>query len=174
MKRSDTKKCFAFEPLEDRRLLAGNIIVAAGGGGPLILTELIDIHVDQGVLTVRGTSQRDNIQINYDSGANLYTATVQHYKSGLGWTTVKEKSFSGGQISSIDVASKGANDQISNNTGLRMNAFGGDGNDRIYGGSNDDVLLGGDGNDIIIGWGGMTPFPAMTETISCTVRTVRT
>ncbi|BCJ43437.1 hypothetical protein GCM10010168_42530 [Actinoplanes ianthinogenes] len=51
----------------------------------------------------------------------------------------------------IRVELRGGNDVLDNRTGVRMTAYGNDGNDRIYGGSGDDLIYGGRGGDEIYG-----------------------
>jgi Ca2+-binding RTX toxin-like protein len=99
-------------------------------------------------LVITGTDAADTVSVRSETlqGVSGYRVTEngssRFYFNVMG--TTNEIWFNG----------KGGHDTFTNLTTLRVQAYGGQGNDVLTGGSNDDDLSGGQGNDTLNGGGG--------------------
>jgi Ca2+-binding RTX toxin-like protein len=109
--------------------------------------------VNQGVLTVPGTIEPDDINLRMSNGQYIVDENL------------REQSFPIGSVSHIFLDGGAGNDTITvaSSVGIGVNIDGGVGNDLLVGGAGDDIitgdggadtLVGGAGNDTLIGGGG--------------------
>ncbi len=117
--------------------------VAAGGTATL----------NNGVLTVTGTSNADLIQLVLSQDGQSLFVIERQDRNGADDTFVSE--FTLADITSV-VASLGGGDDIFHGGGtvLPITANGGDGTDILIGGAGNDALNGGNGSDFLFGRGG--------------------
>src|SRR5689334_1918787 len=108
-----------FEQLEDRRLMAAQLIAI----DPVI------IAIQPTPLVVNGTPYGDTISIYRDASNNIAV-----YENGV------TNTYSPYFVSKIVVNANGGNDSVysSSNVGEPMEIYGGDGNDTLYGGNLND------------------------------------
>src|SRR5262245_47560596 len=112
------------EHLEDRRLMAA--------------------YLSGGYLVIAQTNGNDTATVSYYGSSQLLV-------SGIGFTLYFQKSLA---PNGIRYYGYGGNDTFVNNTALRSEAYGMDGNDQLYGGSGNDILDGGKGTDALYGRAG--------------------
>ena len=128
-----------FEKLEDRRLMAGDLMIASD----LIVRDLVLVPLYYPV-TVDGTAGNDNISISRD---------------GLGSVSVNNNgvvsTYSEWQVTKFVVNAGAGNDTVNayySNTPVEVKA--GTGTDYVYGSQSGDVVHGGGGQDYIYGYAG--------------------
>jgi Ca2+-binding RTX toxin-like protein len=96
-------------------------------------------------LNLRGSDLADFARITHDSTGAIQVTTQ----------TAGEAShvnvYAAGQITQIVFHGNAGNDYFENDTGIRVIADGGDGNDTLRGGTGDDSLTGGAGDDYLRG-----------------------
>ena len=149
---SSNVRQLAFQPLEERRLMAADITVVSAGyyaGAPY-------------AVNVTGTDSADTITMDMVGGGSYYprslAVTITDTATGkiLKQATFASKYgyYNSGLPTFIRVSALGGNDTIINNTGIRMVADGGTGADLILGGTGGDELHGGANNDVLYGRGG--------------------
>jgi Ca2+-binding RTX toxin-like protein len=143
MRRQRSSSPRRFEKLEDRQMMAA------------------DIDLDNGVLTVEGTTGDEMIFVETnpnDSGEVL----VSIRKIGTG-ELLAEGDYDREDIDELVVNALDGNDHIYNRTDISARLYGGEGhdsitsesgNDLIDGGAGDDQLIGGQGNDQLFGGSG--------------------
>jgi serralysin len=125
----------------------------ARSGVALGMTQLDDrnlpapINVPDGVVTIYGNYNASNrITIRNEGPSDIrIDITANGRTSSLAYTNVQTVRVHGGNL--ID-------DITNNSTRVRLEADGGNGNDKITGGPLNDVLKGGAGNDILNGGNG--------------------
>ncbi len=128
-----------FEPLEDRRLFAADIMFSGG------------------LLSIDGDHQSDVINVNTlnlgSPQSGLSFLRVQHGHTPKGGSTVIDgvRFFPTSIVDTIRFRGFAGNDRFSNNTSIVSTAYGGDGSDILVGGSSADRLYGQDGNDRLYG-----------------------
>jgi Ca2+-binding RTX toxin-like protein len=100
--------------------------------------------VSNGDLHVYGTTFSDNLSVRYESGYYrvIDNGVSRYFTAASVW---------GGDVFMYGY---GGNDVLNNLTGLRLTAYGADGNDTLYGNGGIDYLHGGNGRDTIYGYGG--------------------
>ncbi len=105
--------------------------------------QLLAVTFADGVLTVNGGNNADNIRVNAAGNS-----VVVHLNRG-------SKTFTRSAVKQLIINGNGGNDKI-NVTGAFDNSTidGGAGNDTIKGGGGGDLITGGAGNDVINGRGG--------------------
>jgi Ca2+-binding RTX toxin-like protein len=130
----------SFEGLEHRTLMS--ITPTSTGSGTQ--------YDDDGVLeySVASGSHRDYVEFTKWAWDGI---TVRHSVDGGG---VVETFYPGHNFQRIEINSGAMDDNIINDTSIKMVANGGSGNDTLTGGSGNDELVGGDGNDTLYGNGG--------------------
>jgi uncharacterized protein YkwD len=119
------------EQLEDRRLLANNILY----------------DTVSKVVTINGTAAADSAQIKLVS--NQISIMLTDIGSGA---THDQRSFSPTAVKKILFNGGDGNDVLINDTAVKVIAYGEGGNDYLEGGDGEDKLYGGTGDDILIGW----------------------
>lgn len=123
-KRRSDLRC---EKLEDRRLLAAEIL----------------FNADAGLLTINGTDRSDRATVSNADG-------MIHVNVETGEDTVNE-SFAADQVGAILFNGEAGSDWFENQTSIGSTARGGSGNDRLTGGSGADRLFGSSGRDVLRG-----------------------
>ena len=121
------------ELLEDRRLLAGQIVLNAAG-----------------IVAINGTAGTDHARVSLEAGAVVVRLS---YNIGAGPTT-EQASFSPSQVIGLFFTGLDGDDVFLNDTAIASTASGGFGNDYLEGGAGADRLLGDAGNDLLVGVGG--------------------
>jgi Ca2+-binding RTX toxin-like protein len=114
------------EPLEERRLLA-----------------IDTISFTDGKLLIEGSPSNDTARVSI-AGTTL-TATLVN----SGKTT--QQTYSASSVTKIIFRGYAGNDTFTNQTSIRTDAYGSDGNDTLTGGSGIDYLFGEGGNDVLNG-----------------------
>jgi hypothetical protein len=135
-----SKPRLGVEALEDRAVPA--ILIGSHLPQPEVVTASLG---RQGVLTITGTNQDDQISVGQKNG-RIYVSGIQN-------------SFSIAAVSRIDINGKAGNDVIRlDGAGLGAAPIakptivhGGDGNDVLIGGFGNDIMFGDAGNDFMIG-----------------------
>jgi hypothetical protein len=140
--------------------------------------QLLSAALDAGVLTVTGTSKRDNIVVSLSKDGTTIDVSERsgsRFKKGKATVT----SFAAGDVTKVVVDAGAGNDRVVL-WGGRKNPFsvaglinggagddrlsgaagndtlnGGDGDDDLFGGAGDDLLNGGDGDDLVVGGKGV-------------------
>ena len=125
-KRNDHKR-FKCEALEERRLLAANLLFDA----------------DTGTIRINGSNHNDIATVQNDDGM------VRVVLRSKGATI--EESFDERTVASIYFNGSGGSDRFENATSISSTARGGSGDDRLIGGSGSDRLYGERGTDILRG-----------------------
>jgi Ca2+-binding RTX toxin-like protein len=140
MRRNKTNSVRRFERLEERQMMAA------------------DIDLNNGILTIQGTDNGDNIQVAIDP--NDSDRLLVKIADDLTGALLRQGAFDVDDVDKIVVNGLGGNDEMYNYTDIRADMFGGSGidfitsgggNDLIDGGSGDDRITGGRGNDKLIG-----------------------
>ena len=115
---------------------------------PTATLPVLGASFQNGVLTVTGSNNPDNIYISAVNG----TVYVREVVKDLTLLTVPSA-----QLTSIVVNANGGNDWVNiddKSVHVMAKVFGGSGDDILLGGSAGDILDGGDGNDRVDGRGG--------------------
>jgi Ca2+-binding RTX toxin-like protein len=143
MRRNKLNSIRRFERLEDRQMMAA------------------DISLDNGVLTLQGTGNADEIAIEVNSadpGELLVTITDMQNN-----VVLQQEHFDLDDVQEIVAYGYAGVDHLQNFTDIPAQFFGGEGGDNLFssggndlldGGAGDDVLIAGGGNDIQIGGAG--------------------
>lgn len=148
--RTIKNRTLGLESLENRRVFAGRVTLG-GGVGELVNTMPSNISFDSsGLIEVTGTSGEDSVTINKMASGETKINLVSRFS---GVQTLNQSFSTRATIRMVFFDAKAGDDQFENNTDLRSNVKGGEGNDRISGGEGLDFLLGGEGNDTISGRG---------------------
>jgi hypothetical protein len=117
----------------------------------------IEADADNDTITVEQTS---SVYVVSRAGGDLTSDGSCDAISGGRFSCNRQKSLS------IDLGA-GSDELITSNVSDPIDAFGGNGDDRLNGGSDDDVLAGGDGNDTLQGFAGIDDYfgQAGTDTV---------
>lgn len=122
-----SRRTLAVESLEGRRVLS-----ASPG----------TVSLDNGVLSICGTSDDDRVILSQDANNIVITANFLSI----------EEAFASADVTSIIITGEAGNDVILAPTvSVPLSIDGGVGEDQIVGGTGNDALSGGDGDDIISG-----------------------
>ncbi len=105
----------------------------------------IDLNLDNGELTVTGTSGDDIIQLRGSTDFQSFTVTINQELTNT---------YDYADISKLTVFALDDDDNVTNTLLIDTIVFGGAGEEIIEGGYRDDVLFGGGGADIIFGRNG--------------------
>lgn len=128
----------SFESLEDRRLMAVNILLTKAG-----------------IVKLNGNSDNDYVVVSIDKKGTTSTAddrlTVKVTSSNAGGSASTSKSYKLSSVESIEFHGNAGNDTFKNYTSIKSLAYGGSGNDALLGGNNADKIYGGEGNDYVDG-----------------------
>jgi Ca2+-binding RTX toxin-like protein len=111
-----------------------------------------DIDLNNGVLTIQGTDNSDNIRVEIDP--NDSDRLLVKIADDLTGTLLKQGAFDVDDVDKIVAFGLGGNDEMYNNTDIRAEMFGGSGIDFISSGGGNDLIDGGSGDDRITGNGG--------------------
>lgn len=152
--RRNTLRTLRVEGLETRQLMAGDLLNL-----PIQVPDVPTIAVQEGILRVNGSNQRDVIRIDeFDNGGlgtrQVITHGVRVTIENANGQIVKQQSFDYDAIDSIFVQAKNGNDEVRNNTAKPSTIEGGTGNDHLFGGKSDDWMFGEEGTDWLWGAGG--------------------
>lgn len=118
------------ESLEERQLLAGNILFSARTG----------------IVTIHGTELRDEARVAIVDNRLEVTLTTD------GETITN--AFKASQVKKINFYGGDGDDRFINDSSKPSIAWGESGNDYLEGGPANDRLFGGEGDDILVGFGG--------------------
>lgn len=110
-------------------------------------------EVENGILTVTGTEQADNIEVKQTTTEVIVSAFAAN-----GNTKLASWNFSRDQVSEIVFFGFGGNDTFLNGSSVNCTVYGGDGNDRLVGGTGKNILDGGNGDNMVIGGTGVNIF----------------
>jgi RTX calcium-binding nonapeptide repeat (4 copies) len=123
------------------------------------------------VMSVVGTTNREVITFNGSGGTiDVFTGSAASIPQG-GCTLITPSQVRCTGITSLEVLSSDGDDEIRNNTTVRMGSNGGLGNDLLIGGSSNDTLNGGPGIDTANGRGGVDTCGGVENRTSCEVVT---
>jgi Ca2+-binding RTX toxin-like protein len=115
-----------FERLEDRRMMVG------------------DVDLDNGVLEVEGTDDRDMIVFSRRlDNVDGYFVTITNLETN----ETRTETFGLNEVQRIVIEGEGDNDTIRNFSNLPAELYGNGGDDTLRGGNGTDDLWGGTGND---------------------------
>jgi Ca2+-binding RTX toxin-like protein len=105
-------------------------------------------YIYQGDLYVVGTNAADTVEVRYET-----YGSVGYYKVTENGA---DRWYFASQVTGGDIGfyGYGGDDYVNNWTGLRLWAWGGEGNDTLIGDANGDHLFGEGGNDWLFGYGG--------------------
>jgi len=95
-----------------------------------------------GVINVVGTAGNDRVSVTTNNNQLTINFNGQNFN------------FAASQVTLINFAGGDGNDRFVNNTGVRVTASGGAGNDLLASAGGNDIFNGGSGNDILFGNGG--------------------
>ena len=110
-----------------------------------LLAAIIDFDPATQIVTIEGTSQADEVRVNYVNGYGNIRVVVSDGE------TINRLELSSSQISEIHFNGNEGDDLFRNSTHRTSVVDGGVGNDQLIGGWGADVLFGGGGRDIIAG-----------------------
>lgn len=120
------------------------------------------------VLSVVGTSVREVITFNGSTtSVDVSTGNPASITSGTKCSLLTSTIVRCKDITRLEVLGGSGNDEIRNNTAIRMGANGGSGNDLLVGGSNNDTLNGGFDVDTADGRGGFDTCGGDEKRTSC-------
>lgn len=131
---------------------SGFNVLSGDDGDDTFESDLARIQIDDGVLTVYGTEESDQISLN-----------IQENQVWVTWSTAHEYEYrviDPSLVSSLQVISYAGDDYIYNTTGISSLIMAGDGWDNIfleggdhtvYAGAGNDDIYSGDGNDVLFG-----------------------
>jgi len=120
------------------------------------------------VLSVVGSSVRDVITINGStSSVDVSTGNVATITSGDKCFLLTSTIVRCTGITSLEVFGSTGDDELRNNTAIKMGSNGGSGNDIVIGGSNKDTLNGGSDFDTADGRGGFDTCGGDEKRTSC-------
>jgi Ca2+-binding RTX toxin-like protein len=128
-RRSARTNALTFSALEDRKLLAA----------------LIEFDAATKVISIEGTSARDEVIVNYADGYAAIQVTASDS------TSQNTARFASWEVSEIHFNGNAGNDLFRNNSHRTSIVDGGVGNDELVGGWGNDSITGRSGNDRIIG-----------------------
>jgi Ca2+-binding RTX toxin-like protein len=135
MRRNKFNSLRRFERLEDRRLMAA------------------DIDLDNGVLTIEGTDNRDLIVIEANpQDADEILVTIKDASNN--YAVLEQEDYDLDDVQEIVAYGFGERDSLLNYTDIRAQLYGGAGNDYLMSAGGSDLLDGGADNDQLIGGGG--------------------
>jgi Ca2+-binding RTX toxin-like protein len=123
----------------------------SGGGGNYSIKYSLSIDnsapaLNNGLLTINGTSGNDVITLNETTHNNIAAVDVNID----GTDTFYDRA----EIERIDIMCGAGNDKVTNNTSVNSYIFGDIGNDTLQGGSGNDTLTGGAGKNVMFGGAG--------------------
>lgn len=121
------------EPLEDRRLLAGNIAFDSSTG----------------IIAVTGTPAADFVRASVENGSVV--VRLIHAPTGV---VAGRGTFSATQVRGLNFDGLDGDDCFLNDLAVPSTAHGGNGNDYLEGGAAADRLFGDAGNDVLVGFTG--------------------
>lgn len=156
-------------------MIAAGVAVTAGVAAPAHAADPLKVRMTpiQGgnAMSVSGTLARDVFQFDGTSatvGTVTVTASTGPVSNLAGSACVQNTAsqVTCFGVSYIETFGGSGNDEIRNNTGVRMGVNGGSGDDRLIGGAFRDTLNGGSGIDIADGRGNQDTCSAETV-ISC-------
>jgi Ca2+-binding RTX toxin-like protein len=110
----------------------------------LLSVNTISFDAKSSQVVIRGTTDADNVVVTSNGAGSIHVRA----ESPDG---VVEADFLEANISSIRFDGSSGDDYFENRTSMRVEAFGGAGNDTLIGGSGNDRILGQDGNDSLTG-----------------------
>jgi len=120
------------------------------------------------VLSVVGTAARDVITFNGSSSSvDVSTGNPASITSGNRCSLLTSTIVRCSGITRLEVLGGSGNDEIRNNTAIRMGSNGGSGNDVLIGGSSNDTLNGGFDFDTADGRGGFDTCGGDEKRTSC-------
>ncbi len=120
------------------------------------------------VLSVVGTTVREVITINGSTtSVDVSTGNPASITSGNKCSLLTSTIVRCTGITSLEVFGGSGNDEIRNNTAIKMGSNGGSGNDILVGGSNKDTLNGGSDFDTADGRGGFDTCGGDEKRTSC-------
>jgi Ca2+-binding RTX toxin-like protein len=120
------------------------------------------------VLSVVGSSVRDVSTINGSTtSVDVSTGNVATITSGNKCSLLTSTIVRCTDITSLEVLGSSGDDELRNNTAIKMGSNGGPGNDILFGGSNKDTLNGGSGFDTADGRGGFDTCGGDEKRTSC-------
>jgi Ca2+-binding RTX toxin-like protein len=114
-----------------------------------LLASDLTMSVNNGVLTIDGSSQDDAVYVRYFADNIL----VRYGVRGIG--LMQGQQFPASSINSVEFNGFDGDDLFVNNTDLSSLAYGGSGSDTLRGGSGVDSLYGGSGDDFMMGRDGV-------------------
>jgi uncharacterized protein YkwD len=120
------------EPLEDRQLLAGQLL----------------LDTATGLLTINGTAGADQVRVTLQNRSVIARLTSNDGR------VAQQRSFSPLQVLGIFFQGFEGSDRFLNDTAIPSTGYGGAGNDYLEGGDGIDRFYGEAGNDILVGFGG--------------------
>lgn len=149
-RKSRKPRTFAFESLQERELLAADVVFNATP---------TDVEVTRSgrTLTIEGTERNDEVRVTFDTNGTPHIADDEIVVKTESGGQVEEHRFprmDARFINRIVFEGGAGDDEFRNETSIRSTAYGEDGNDTLIGGSHHDLLYGGDGDDILDGRGG--------------------
>ncbi len=130
-RRKHTHRRLACEHLEDRRLMAAQIM-----------------HFSSGDLFILGTGGDDRVTVSELNG--MVNISANTYSSTDGYSSTA-RSIDAASVQKIYFYGNDGNDYFDNSTSITSRLYGDRGNDSLIGGSGSDLIDGGAGNDYI--WG---------------------
>jgi Ca2+-binding RTX toxin-like protein len=134
-------------------LLAGSAAFFAAVSGAQAAPALVYLRQDT-VQHVANDGQTNVVNVSV-SGSRLIVKDTAGLTAGEGCKQTDSLTVSCPKTNSIVLDLKDGNDIVNTSaSGVKINAYGGPGNDILNGGSSSDGLSGGEGNDIINGNGG--------------------
>ena len=141
---SDRKNRLSLERLEDRHLMAVDLLTGGSASGVVISSGgssdyIAEVVQQLDVLKIRGANGNDQGS-TWESFGEIYSSLNGHVQS-----------FDASSINTIEFYGFGGNDQFTNYSTTRSTMRGGSGNDTLWGYGAIDVLYGGDGNDYLVG-----------------------
>jgi Ca2+-binding RTX toxin-like protein len=131
MRRNRFKPLRRFEKLEDRRMMAA------------------DIDLDNGILTIEGTDNRDLIYVQYDPN-DADEIRVRIF-DGQTYEMLEEENYDREDVQQVVAYAFNGDDFLKNYSDIAATFYGGGDDDILHGGSANDWLDGGEGNDILFG-----------------------
>jgi len=103
------------------------------------------------ILRIGGSEGKDNILIKEKHHVQEYEVNIHEKETGF-----KGRYLFDDPLCKIVVYGQGGDDhiEVSRNVDVKVELYGGEGNDKLFGGGGNDLLDGGNGNDLLIGGSG--------------------